>query len=219
MNASKEMLRNEKLAQCLSDFIDDTVSSEDLDYLLEQDSKDWESRLKTYALTKSVMENTAPTSDVASFDILSGVREGIKGIVPDDIDNQQGELAPVKRNENVVNLQGRDELNDISLKKSNVITFKAFAMVASVAFLAVLAGQLFISQETNDYTESLTVANLDQNNAILASPQDIKTLSLDVHNERLQSYLRQHTEQATMAIGQGMIPMARVVSFSVEDEQ
>ena len=227
MKTSNETLRDEKLSLCLSDFIDDTLSSEDLDYLLEQDSKDWESKLNAYALAKSVMENTAPTADVASFDILSGVREGIKGMVPDDAESQTKESAFVKANETIVPFQeqkGTDSSSldapaNTSLAKSNVITFKLFAMAASVVFVAVLAGQLFLGQELSDYTASSTVAHLDQNSSLLESPQDIKTLSLDVHNERLQSYLRQHTEQATMTIGQGMIPMARVVSFSAEDEQ
>jgi sigma-E factor negative regulatory protein RseA len=226
MNASKEMLRDEKLAQCLSDFIDDTLPSEDLDYLLEQDSKDWESRLNAYALSKAVMGNTAPSTDLASFDILSGVREGIKDILPDDEGHESAGLGLSQQNDNIVNL--KDQKNSVESqfdnrikpsKKSHVITVKMFAMAASVAFIAVLAGQLFIGQETPGYINSSAVASLDQSNAILESPQDIKTLSLDVNNERLQSYLRQHTEQATMAIGQGMIPMARVVSFSVEDEQ
>ena len=33
------------------------------------------------------------------------------------------------------------------------------------------------------------------------------------NNERLQNYLRQHAQQASMTVGQGMIPMAKVVGY------
>ncbi|MCZ2720827.1 hypothetical protein O1D97_04010 [Marinomonas sp. 15G1-11] len=233
MNTSEETLQNERIALSLSDLVDDRLSTEDLDFLLELDAKDLDAKLNAYAITKQVMGNaTEARLNMAEFDLLHRVRVGIEDIVPDAVDTVTDETFEgnvTHRDTNVVNLMQQKILADAKLdndnaseKKGNLISMKSFALAASVAFVALLGGQLFLSQDagfSSANLDTLAVASVDQTDDILASPQDIKALSLDVHNERLQSYLRQHTEQATMATGQGMIPMARVVSFSLEDEQ
>ncbi len=230
MNKSKETLHDENVAQCVSDFVDDRLSSEDLDFLLSQENEKWETTLKSYAATQQALNSAEPMTDFSQFDLLSRVREGIDGIEPDLLPDET-ETSP----SNIVDLSERkaaftesnarhlDALSDSeNSRKSNVISVKMFAMAASVAFVALLAGQLFLSQGNDFNGEGLpviAVANLDQTDSILDDPQDIQALSLDVNNDRLQSYLRQHAEQSAMATNQGMISMARVVSFSTEQDE
>ncbi|MFT2111774.1 hypothetical protein [Marinomonas sp. 2405UD68-3] len=240
MNKSKKTLHDKSVAQCVSDFIDDRISSDDLNFLLSQEDEEWKATLNAYAATQKALSSSEPMVDFSQFDLLSRVREGIDGIEPDQLPDQSN-AEPA----NVVDLLARKaELNDTDSanlgsslssaslshdslvnkeqRKNNIISVKTFAMVASVAFVVVLGGQLFLSQDSGfasgEGGSVETVASLDQTHSILDNPQDIKTLSLDVHNDRLQSYLRQHAEQSAMATNQGMISMARIVSFSVEND-
>jgi len=232
MKKSKETLHDENVAQCVSDFVDDRISSDDLDFLLSQENEKWETTLNAYAATQKVLSSAEPVADFSQFDLLSRVREGIDGIEPDQLPDQSN-----TETDNVVDLLARkaeltatessSSLSNASLpnkeqRKGNIVSVRTFAMAASVAFVALLGGQLFLSQDNGfSNVENLSVVaavSVDQTSSILDNPQDIKTLSLDVHNDRLQSYLRQHAEQSAMATNQGMISMARVVSFSVEND-
>ena len=210
--------QNDRLAESLSGLFDDHCDGAEIDEILEQDAKEWQHKMQAYALTSSILSSDNQTDDLA-LDLVSRVRSGIDKL--EESDAQQGE--------NVVSFDQFQVPDAIEVKETNqgiksdskvhfikqAVT--GFAMAASVAFVVIGGGSYLLNGDSNEAVPALAQA------PSLALPVDVKPLQqvsaeLDVDNKRLQSYLRQHAEQSTMAAGQGMLPMARVVSYPVEQK-
>ncbi|AEF55775.1 sigma-E factor negative regulatory protein [Marinomonas posidonica] len=108
---------------------------------------------------------------------------------------------------------------EVSLPKSNVnwkMMFSGIAMAASVAFVVVLGGNLLLKPDASQVP--LTAEVIPVKAAQPVTPlAELNQQRLPLDNVKLQQYLRQHAEQATMTVGQGMIPMARVVNYPVQE--
>lgn len=209
--------QNDRLAESLSSLFDDQCDAAEIDEILEQDAKEWQEKMHAYALTSSILSSESQVDHLAT-DLVSRVREGI-----DKLDAEDAALG-----ENIVSFDQFQTPNTAPSEpapdtpsESKVHFLKqavtGFAMAASVAFVVIGGGSYLLEGETNEVSPALAQA------PSLALPIDVKPLQqvsaeLDIDNKRLQSYLRQHAEQSTMAAGQGMLPMARVVSYPVEQK-
>ena len=208
--------QNDRLAESLSSLFDDNCEAAEIDEILEQDAKEWQEKMHAYALTSSILSSDNQVDHLAT-DLVARVREGIEKLEDED----------AKQGENVVSFdqfqapQTSPVTEDKAPKESKVHfikqTVSGLAMAASVAFVVIGGGSYLLEGETNSQTPALAQA------PSLALPIDVKPLQqvsaeVELDNKRLQSYLRQHAEQSTMAAGQGMLPMARVVSYPVEQK-
>ena len=208
--------QNDRLAESLSSLFDDHCEAAEIDEILEQDAKEWQEKMHAYALTSSILSSDSQVDHLAT-DLVARVREGIDKL--EDEDANQGE--------NVVSFdqfqapQAAPVTEEKAPRESKVHFLKqamsGLAMAASVAFVVIGGGSYLLEGESNTQSPALAQA------PSLALPIDVKPLQqvsaeIDIDNKRLQSYLRQHAEQSTMASGQGMLPMARVVSYPVEQK-
>ena len=209
--------QNDRLAESLSSLFDDHCEATEIDEILEQDAKEWQNKMHAYALTSSILSSDNHVDHLAT-DLLSRVREGI-----DKLEDEDAKLG-----ENVVSFDQFQTPDAITTEKQSKVpsdskvhfikqAMTGFAMAASVAFVVIGGGSYLLNGETNEATPALAQA------PSLALPLNVRPLQqvsaeLDIDNKRLQSYLRQHAEQSTMAAGQGMLPMARVVSYPVEQK-
>lgn len=200
-----------RVGESVSSLLDDHCEAEDLDFLLEQEAQTWQKTMQSYAYVSKVMQSKEAVADVAEFDLVARVSLAIA-------------TEPVKENSidhtNVVDFASA-KAEDVPLKNDSAerLSWRSamggLAIAASVAFVVVLGGNTLLDTNNIDAGSSQLVA-VEADFDVGVELKQLEIASLDVHNERLQSYLRQHAEQATMAAGQGMIPMARVVSYSIE---
>lgn len=208
--------QNDRLAESLSSLFDDHCEAAEIDEILEQDAKEWQEKMHAYALTSSILSSDSQVDHLAT-DLVARVREGI-----DKLENEDA-----NQGENVVSFdqfqapQAAPVTEEKAPRESKVHflkqTMSGLAMAASVAFVVIGGGSYLLEGESNTQSPALAQA------PSLALPIDVKPLQqvsaeIDIDNKRLQSYLRQHAEQSTMASGQGMLPMARVVSYPVEQK-
>ncbi len=209
--------QNDRLAESLSSLMDDHCDATEIDEILEQDAKEWQQKMQAYALTSSILSSDNHVDNLG-MDLVSRVREGIDKLEEED----------ATQGENVVSFDQFQAPESVSVKAPNTDVNESkvhflkqavtgFAMAASVAFVVIGGGSYLLEDESAQTAPAFAQA------PSLALPIDVKPLQqvsaeLDVDNKRLQSYLRQHAEQSTMAAGQGMLPMARVVSYPVEQK-
>lgn len=209
--------QNDRLAESLSSLMDDHCDATEIDEILEQDAKEWQQKMQAYALTSSILSSDNHVDNLG-MDLVSRVREGIDKLEEED----------ATQGENVVSFDQFQTPESVSVKAPNTDVNESkvhflkqavtgFAMAASVAFVVIGGGSYLLEDESAQTAPAFAQA------PSLALPIDVKPLQqvsaeLDVDNKRLQSYLRQHAEQSTMAAGQGMLPMARVVSYPVEQK-
>lgn len=209
--------QNDRLAESLSSLMDDHCDATEIDEILEQDAKEWQQKMQAYALTSSILSSDNHVDNLG-MDLVSRVREGIDKLEEED----------ATQGENVVSFDQFQAPESVSVKAPNTGVNESkvhflkqavtgFAMAASVAFVVIGGGSYLLEDESAQTAPAFAQA------PSLALPIDVKPLQqvsaeLDVDNKRLQSYLRQHAEQSTMAAGQGMLPMARVVSYPVEQK-
>ncbi|OUR77980.1 hypothetical protein A9Q77_03285 [Marinomonas sp. 42_23_T18] len=209
--------QNDRLAESLSSLFDDQCDAAEIDEILEQDAREWQAKMHAYALTSSILSSDSQVEHV-STDLMSRVRAGIDKL--DEDDAQLGENVVSFDQFQVPDRSVEETLGKVpSESKIHFIkqAVTGFAMAASVAFVVIGGGSYLLNGDTSEATPALAQA------PSLSLPLNVRPLQqvsveLDIDNKRLQSYLRQHAEQSTMAAGQGMLPMARVVSYPVEQK-
>lgn len=106
------------------------------------------------------------------------------------------------------------------LPQSNVswkMMFSGVAMAASVAFMVVFGGNFLLDSEVSHTPITADVSPVKATLPVATPLAELNQQALPLDNMKLQQYLRQHAEQATMTVGQGMIPMARVVNYPVQE--
>ncbi|WP_394182523.1 sigma-E factor negative regulatory protein [Marinomonas posidonica] len=108
----------------------------------------------------------------------------------------------------------------VSLPQSNInwkMMFSGVAMAASVAFMVVFGGNLLLNSGVPQPSLTADVFPAKATQPVATPLAELNQQVLPLDNVKLQQYLRQHAEQATMTVGQGMIPMARVVNYPVQE--
>ena len=200
---------NDSLAESVSSLLDDALSRDDIDRLLASDEKEWQEKMQAYTLASSLLNTDKDVGNLAEYNLLGRIREVIDQDDAKTVESQVGA--------NVVDFKQSTEkhlstshANSSSMWKK---TFGSLALAASVAFV-VISGGSYVLDSGEPVVQPIQAS-------INSLPVDLKPLqhvNVVVENKRLQNYLRQHAEQSTMAAGQGMLPMARVVSYPIGQE-
>ncbi|TBR37765.1 hypothetical protein CBF23_013810 [Marinomonas agarivorans] len=196
-------INKDALAEIVSSVIDGTATTNDIDRLLAADSKDWQTSAQSYAYTSSLLSGDKHAEKFTDLNILANIHSAIeqddkKSTTPDNV------------------IQFDVKSNSVSyqqpkLKRSNK-PFANFAIAASVAFVVISGGSYLLD------SNSFNAQQPAQASITTVPPVDIRPLqqvNVVIENKRLQTYLRQHAEQSTMATGQGILPMSRVVNYSI----
>lgn len=196
---------NESLAESASNVLDGTATSDDIDRLLASENEDWQEDMRAYALTSALLSDKE-AGDFASYNLLGNIRDAIDA----------EDTASSSDHSNVVAFTSATGVDHkVSAHKSVWSRgFGSLAVAASVAFVVISGGSYLL-----DGGES--ISNPVHQVAVNPLPIDVKPLqhvNVVLENKRLQAYLRQHAEQSTMVTGQGMLPMARVVSYPIGQE-
>ena len=197
--------------ESLSAMFDDEANQQDLHDLMAQDSADLNDKMAAFHLIQHTLRKE---SDV-DLNINSGFNLAAR--VSAQIEQEESE----KPASNIVPLAPflssltPDMVADVAPQKRYF--WSGFAVAASVAFAIVVGGNLLLNPAP---TSAPTVAVQNTPNTLtvpVTSHAELKKQPMDVDNLRLQNYLRQHAEQATMAVGRGMIPMARIASYPIKE--
>lgn len=194
----------------LSAFLDNEATHADIEALLASDIQDLTDKLDHYSQIQQAIQ-----PDQALLIENSGAF----------LAQMHAKLEQGKQETNVVafpkqntQLLKSEKLEQVELPNMSQVTgsrrsfFSGLAVAASVAFVVVLGGNLLLEGDG-----ATTIPTFAASHAPQVTPAEpIMALSAEEaleNNERLQNYLRQHAQQASMTVGQGMIPMAKVVGY------
>ncbi|REG82854.1 sigma-E factor negative regulatory protein [Marinomonas pollencensis] len=199
--------------ESLSAMFDDEANQQDLHDLMAQDSADLNDKMAAFHL----IQHTLRKETDVDLNIQSGFNLAAR--VSAQIEQETGE----KNASNVVALAPLlpsltpDMVSDIAPQKRYF--WSGFAVAASVAFAIVVGGNLLLNPEPNKAptVAAHTASDIDTLTVPVTSLAELKKQPMDIDNLRLQNYLRQHAEQATMTVGRGMIPMARIASYPIKE--
>ena len=202
----------------LSALLDGEATHDDIEHLLQCDSAELSRRLEGYHSIHHALHKETFGFELGDS-LLLRVQSGLAAEMNLEEDKNQ------EQGENVVHFLApkaeRTAFVDPGLMGTKKSTEKVFrwptflsgmAVAASVSFMIVWGSQMaFLS---NDVPSNLLAsANVSSSNMVITPLTESAYQPMQFDEVRLQNYLRQHAEQAAMTVGQGMIPMARIVSY------
>lgn len=188
----------------LSAMFDNEASIEDLDALLAADPKWLQQKMQSYQLIQQSLQKDGQWQE-RPINLVDSVRSSL--------DSAES--------------TGDDSLEVASTNAANdaVVTplwrgwFTGMAVAASVAFVVILGGNQLLDTETQaTHVVELDAPEQGQPDTAPVSIAELNSQPMPADNLRLKNYLREHAEQAAKTSGQGMIPMARVVSYPVAEK-
>ena len=203
-DSTRENHRSEEVRSSLSAMFDGEATEQDIGRLVDSDSSELSRQLETYHLIQQALHKDSPVEVGLEDSLMLRVRKEI------EVDASFSD-------------QGTSNLLPFVLPSENTpsrpvwrTAFSSLAVAASVAFVVIVGGNELL---TPTPTESNILAQVrpPATNMVVTPLADLDKEALQIDNVRLQHYLRQHAEQAAMTVGQGMIPMARVVSYPVKE--
>lgn len=193
---------NDRMNESLSALVDGETDELEVRRLLNELDKDEELRAtwQRYQTIGAVMRGEA----ASSVDLSRGIMQAIEGEPMDEV--AQPLTAPVAA-------------------ASGRMRWLASAAVAASVTLAVLLG---VNGLQND--DSMMLADGKGAAPVVQAPVTVTQLAvadsepldaqqLEEAQRKLQEYVLQHTEQATVPASQGLMPYARVVNFATEEEK
>lgn len=195
----------------LSAFLDNEASEKDIEILLATDRHTLARKADRY---RQIHQAVQPDSEQWIFDsseFLSQLHGKLDAGMEDT-----NVLAFPKRHSLVPNHASEPETHSAPaiagapVSRSKRGWMSGLAVAASVAFVVVLGGNVLLSNNPATETPNFAANAPEQDLSVLAATDSDVRIE---DNERLQNYLRQHAQQASMTVGQGMIPMAKVVSY------
>lgn len=207
--------QNADVKEAVSAFMDSELSAEELDALLAKDASQWASSFdQLHSVNHAIHHENSPlTVDTQSF--LAGMH-----------DKMAMEEVAAAQADNVVSMttsrvSERVEHSTERRKPTKLFGGVMFggAIAASVAFAVVLGGNLLLNPNGGSEPSVDQVANTFEADTQIAPIESLKDDSALANNERLQEYLKRHAEQSALTSGQGMMPMARVVSYPTETSE
>ena len=192
----------------LSAMFDDEATDKDIEQLLHRDSAELSRKLETYHLIQQALHKESQVAVGLEDSLMLRIRAGI------DVDASFSETQEYDGDSNLLPFVLPNE-NKAS-RPAWRVALSSVAVAASVAFVVILGGNELLTPDT---TSSNLVAEVrsPSTNMVVTPLAELDKDALQIDNVRLQNYLRQHAEQAAMTVGQGMIPMARVVSYPVKE--
>lgn len=204
-DGSQENNSPQDIHSSLSAMFDGEATEQDLERLIDEDSAELSCQLEAYHLIQQALHKDASVAVGLEDSLMRRVRDGIDVDASFPEEQSANNLLPfVLSSENKVS------------RPTWRVALSSVAVAASVAFVVILGGNEFL---TPDVATSNLVAEVRSppNNMVVTPLAELDKDALQIDNVRLQNYLRQHAEQAAMTVGQGMIPMARVVSYPVKE--
>ena len=193
----------------LSAMFDGEATEQDLECLLNADSQDVSRQLESFHLIQQTLHKESSVAVGLEGSLLSRIRAelDVDASFPDVQDNTEGS--------NLLPFVLPTESSSVS-RPAWRMALSSVAIAASVTFVVIFAGNQFLTSEpqiqnlTADVSSSLP-------NMVVTPLAELDSEASQFDNEKLQHYLRQHAEQATMTVGQGMIPMARVDRYPIKE--
>ena len=193
----------------LSAMFDGEASELDIERLLHADSAELSRQLEHFHLIQQTLHKDSTVTLGLEDSLLLRVRAEL-----DKDDELQAEEPVISLEKNV--------LPFVSPKKASPsrpnwrVMLSGVAVAASVSFVIILGGNGLLTSDTV-HTNAVAEVRTPTSNMIVTPLAELDKEVLQADNIRLQHYLRHHAEQAAMTVGQGMIPMARVVSYPVKE--
>jgi sigma-E factor negative regulatory protein RseA len=191
----------------LSAMFDGEASELDIERLLHADSAELSRQLEHFHLIQQTLHK----------DSTLGLEDSLLLRVRAELDKDD----ELQAEEPVISLE-KNVLPFVSPKKASPsrpnwrVMLSGVAVAASVSFVIILGGNGLLTSDTV-HTNAVAEVRTPTSNMIVTPLAELDKEVLQADNIRLQHYLRQHAEQAAMTVGQGMIPMARVVSYPVKE--
>lgn len=196
----------------LSAFFDNEATHADIDLLLNSDMKTLADKADVYHRIHQSVQSDNDHMMFRTSDFLAGFHEKLDQVqVESNVVAFPGKKAAPMRVEKLDQVHLPD-IGHVEEKLTKRSLFSGLAVAASVAMVVVLGGNALL--QGNDPVTPNFVASQPALQVEPAAP--ISALSAEEaleNNTRLQQYLRQHAQQASMSVGQGMIPMAKVVGY------
>ncbi|TDP00491.1 sigma-E factor negative regulatory protein [Marinomonas balearica] len=206
-------LQSTELPEVLSAFMDSELSADELDRLLEKDASQWASDFDRLHRVNHAIHHEASPLEIDTQSFLQSMHNKM---AQEEASVAHAEnVVPIPEASKVRNLSEPSTKNTGARKPTWLFGGAVFggALAASVAFVVVLGGNLLLDNGVGkDQGVEQVANNLDVNSQI-APIESLKNNSGLENNERLQEYLKRHAEQSALTSGQGMMPMARVVSY------
>ncbi|MCV2403922.1 sigma-E factor negative regulatory protein [Marinomonas sp. C2222] len=202
-----------ELSSSLSAMFDGEATDKDIELLLSADSLKLHEQLENYQLVRSALQGETPStlvSDASFFNRVTQAIDAEQAAKQENIETDNVNVVPIS----AVKQSGNNS-KDMSLKT----IFSSLAIAASVSFVVIFGGNTLFSP----VEEGIGITNVVGADSVDSLEEPISLAELELQdampadNIRLQHYLRQHAEQSTMNVGQGMMPMARVVSYPIEE--
>ncbi len=188
----------------LSAMFDGEATDKDVECLLDADRGELSRQLESFHLIQQTLHKDSKVAVGLEDSLVLGVRAQIEA----EDSAADNKLLPFV----------------LPAKKADVkasrpawkVMFSSVALAASVTFVVIFGGNTLLAPETGNVNLTADVQAPITANPV-TSLAELNKGGLQVDNVRLQHYLRQHAEQASLTVGQGMIPMARVVSYPVKE--
>jgi sigma-E factor negative regulatory protein RseA len=200
-----EINSSEEVLSSLSAMFDDEATEQDLKRLIDGDSAELSRQLEAYHLIQQSLHKDSSVSVGLEDSLMLRIRAEIDVDASFPEEQSANNLLPfVFPTENKAS------------RPVWRVALSSVAVAASVAFVVILGGNELLTPNTA--TPNLVAEVRSPSTNMVVTPlAELDKDGLQIDNVRLQHYLRQHAEQAAMTVGQGMIPMARVVSYPVKE--
>lgn len=198
----------------LSAFLDNEATDADIEALLAIDTQTLAQKADHYQQIHNALQADSEPLIFDSAEFLNGINRCLSEGVEDS-----NVLAFPKRNpiattappQSIASAPTATTHSKEALPRKKKSFVSGLAIAASVAFAVVLGGNLLLNNNMG-MDAPVFASNASEQELNVAAPTTDSGLNFE-DNERLQNYLRQHAQQASMTVGQGMIPMAKVVGY------
>jgi sigma-E factor negative regulatory protein RseA len=205
IDSFNEINSSEEVLSSLSAMFDDEATEQDLKRLIDGDSAELSRQLEAYHLIQQSLHKDSSVS--------VGLEDSLMLLIRAEIDVDAS--FPEEQNANNL-LPFVFPTENKASRPVWRVALSSVAVAASVAFVVILGGNELLT--LNTATPNLVAEVRSPSTNMVVTPlAELDKDALQIDNVRLQHYLRQHAEQAAMTVGQGMIPMARVVSYPVKE--
>lgn len=188
----------------LSAMFDGEATDKDVECLLNADSGELGRQLESFHLIQQTLHKNSKVAVGLEDSLLLSIRAQIDAEDSTADNKLIPFVSPVKKTDVKV------------FQPAWKLMFSSVAIAASVTFVVIFGGNTLLAPETGNVNLTADVQTPIAASSV-TSLAELNKGGLQVDNVRLQNYLRQHAEQASMTVGQGMIPMARVVSYPVKE--